>query len=235
MTVPRFIPRLLVALPLIAAALWVAFHREQFDAEVLTVWLDQLGHWSLVAYVAVYAVSTVMFVPGAIFGIAGGAIFGPILGSALNLIGATLGATLAFLVARYMAGNWIERKAGRRLARFVAGVEAEGWRFVAMVRLIPLFPFNLTNYVLGLTRIPLHHYVLASLICMLPGTLAYTWLGYAGRGVLTAEADAVRYGLLALGLLALAALLPSLLRRLRDPVVWIEASELGRRLGSNEK
>jgi rhodanese-related sulfurtransferase len=113
-------------------------------------------------------------------------------------------------------------------------VDEEGWRFVAFVRLVPLFPFNLTNYALGLTRIPLHQYILASLVCMAPGTIAYTWLGYAGRGVLTAEADTVRYGLLALGLLAAIALLPSLLRRFRDAVVWIEAGELQQRLDNKE-
>jgi rhodanese-related sulfurtransferase len=133
-----------------------------------------------------------------------------------------------------MLPRTIERKIGGRVKRFVTGVEAEGWRFVAFVRLVPLFPFNLTNYALGLTRIPLHHYILASIVCMAPGTIAYTWLGYAGRGALTAEADTLRYGLLALGLLAAIALLPALLRRIRDPVVWIRAEELRHRLDNKE-
>jgi uncharacterized membrane protein YdjX (TVP38/TMEM64 family) len=184
-----------------------------------------LGSWSMIGYMVVYALATVVLVPGSIFGLAGGALFGPLLGSVLNLSGATLGAILAFLTARYVAADWIERKIGGPLERFVTGVEAGGWRFVAFVRLVPLFPFNLTNYALGLTRIPLHHYVLASVVCMAPGTIAYTWLGYAGRGVLTAETDTVRYGLLSLGLLAAIAFLPSLLRRLRDAVVWIEAGD----------
>jgi uncharacterized membrane protein YdjX (TVP38/TMEM64 family)/rhodanese-related sulfurtransferase len=234
MTVPRAIPRVLLALLLAAVALWVAANRQQINTAALAAWIDQFGSWSLVGYVAVYALATVMWVPGAIFGLAGGALFGPLLGSILNLSGATLGATLAFLVARYVAGDWIERKTSGRLKRFVAGVDEEGWRFVAFVRLVPLFPFNLTNYALGLTRIPLHQYILASLVCMAPGTIAYTWLGYAGRGVLTAEADTVRYGLLALGLLAAIALLPSLLRRFRDAVVWIEAGELQQRLDNKE-
>jgi uncharacterized membrane protein YdjX (TVP38/TMEM64 family)/rhodanese-related sulfurtransferase len=230
MTVPRSIPRVLLALLLVAAALWVAANRQQINTAAVGAWIEQLGSWSLVGYVAAYALATVMWVPGAIFGLAGGALFGPFLGTVLNLSGATLGATLAFLVARYVAGDRIERKTGGRLKRFVAGVEAEGWRFVAFVRLVPLFPFNLTNYALGLTRIPLHHYVLASLVCMAPGTIAYTWLGYAGRGMLAADADAVRYGLWALGLLATIALLPSLLRRMRTAVAWITADELKRRL-----
>jgi rhodanese-related sulfurtransferase len=97
-----------------------------------------------------------------------------------------------------------------------------------------LFPFNLSNYVLGLTRIPLHHYVLATLVCMAPGAVAYTWLGYAGRGALAGETEAIRYGLLALGLLAAIALLPRFVWRLRRPFAWIEARELERRLEGGE-
>jgi uncharacterized membrane protein YdjX (TVP38/TMEM64 family)/rhodanese-related sulfurtransferase len=169
-----------------------------------------------------------------IFSVAGGALFGPIWGSLWNLLGATLGATLAFLVARYIVGDWVERKAGRLLKRLIEGVDAEGWRFVAFVRLVPLFPFNLSNYVLGLTRIPLHHYVIATLVCMVPGAVAYTWLGHAGRGALTGEADTVRYGLLALGLLAAIALMPRFVGRMRGSVEWIEENELKRRIDDGE-
>jgi rhodanese-related sulfurtransferase len=92
----------------------------------------------------------------------------------------------------------------------------------------------LSNYVLGLTRIPLHHYVIATFICMVPGAVAYTWLGYAGRGALSGEANAVRYGLLALGLLATIAALPRLIGRLRGSFAWIEPNELKRRLDRGE-
>jgi rhodanese-related sulfurtransferase len=101
------------------------------------------------------------------------------------------------------------------------------------VRLVPLFPFNLLNYALGLTRIPLVHYVLASLVCMAPGTLAYTWLGYAGREALAGNATAIRYGLIALALLAAAAFLPRLVRRMRGGETthgWIDVDELANRL-----
>ena len=128
-------------------------------------------------------------------------------GTLLNLAGGTLGATGAFLIARYVAADWVRAEAGGRLQRLIAGVEAEGWRFVAFVRLVPLFPFNLLNYALGLTQIPLVHYTLASLVCMAPGTLAYAWLGYAGREALADNATAIHYGLIALALLAAIALL----------------------------
>src|SRR5262249_28447303 len=139
-----------------------------------------------------------------------------------------------FLIARYLAGDRITRRADGFVGRLIEGVDAEGWRFVAFVRLVPLFPFNLSNYALGLTRIPLAHYVITSLICMVPGTVAYTWLGYPGRGWLAGEADAVRYGLLALGLIATVAVLPRLIARLRARFAWIDASELKHRLEAGE-
>lgn len=234
MSIRRFLPRLALALLLVAAAAWAVVHRDQINLATLDAWLGSLGLWAPIGYMVLYALATVAFVPGVIFALAGGALFGPLWGSLWNLLGATLGATLAFLVARYMAGDWVERKAGGFLKRLIEGVDAEGWRFVAFVRLVPLFPFNLSNYVLGLTRIPFHHYVIATLVCMAPGSVAYTWLGHAGRGALTGEADTVRYGLLALGLLAAIALLPRLIGRMRKSFAWIQANELKSRLDGGE-
>jgi len=136
-------------------------------------------------------------------------------GAAYTLVGATIGAVLAFLAARYVAADWVAAKAGGHLKQIIGGVEAEGCRFVAFARLVPLFPFNILNYALGLTRIRLTEYALATVICMAPGTIAYTYLGYAGREALAGGEAMVQKGLIALGLLAVAAFLPRLLRRLR--------------------
>jgi uncharacterized membrane protein YdjX (TVP38/TMEM64 family)/rhodanese-related sulfurtransferase len=234
MSVRRLLPRFALLLLLVAAVGWAAIHRDQINLPALDAWLSSLGLWAPIGYMLLYVLGTIAFVPGVIFALAGGALFGPIWGSVWNLVGATLGATLAFLLARYLAGDWTARKAGGLLKRLIDGVDAEGWRFVAFVRLVPLFPFNLSNYVLGLTRIPLNHYVLATLVCMAPGAVAYTWLGYAGRGALAGETDAVRYGLLALGLLATIAVLPRLIGRLRGPFSWVEVGDLKRRLDAGE-
>ena len=91
---------------------------------------------------------------------------------------------------------------GKRLRQLKSGVEAEGWRFVAFVRLVPLFPFNLLNYALGLTNIRLSHYIVSSFIFMAPGGAAYTYLGYAGREVAGGGEDMVRKALLAIAVLA---------------------------------
>lgn len=215
MTLRAILPRLLLALAIAGAAVWLGLNREQLDPALIESSVRDLGLWAPLAHVVLFAIGTVLFVPGAIFGLTGGALFGPFWGTLLNLTGATLGATASFLIARYLAADWVRRQAGGRLERLIEGVEAEGWHFVAFVRLVPLFPFNLLNYALGLTRIPLTHYILASLVCMAPGTLAYAWLGYAGREAIAGNESAIRYGLIALALLATIAFLPRLIRRLR--------------------
>jgi uncharacterized membrane protein YdjX (TVP38/TMEM64 family)/rhodanese-related sulfurtransferase len=221
-------PRLALGLTIAAGAGWVLLNRNRIDPELIEHLTRDLGAWAPLVHVMLFAIGTVAFVPGAIFGLAGGALFGPLWGTMLNLAGATLGATAAFLVARFLARDWVRRKAAGRLDRLVAGVEAEGWRFVALVRLVPLFPFNLTNYALGLTRIPLVHFVVATFVCMVPGTLAYAWLGYAARQAVGGGESAVRTGVIALALLAAIAFLPSLVRRWRRDASpeWIETNEL---------
>jgi uncharacterized membrane protein YdjX (TVP38/TMEM64 family)/rhodanese-related sulfurtransferase len=211
-----------------------ALNRDRVDPAVLQATVRDLGLLAPVAHVVLFAVGTILFVPGALFGLAGGILFGPAWGTLLNLLGATLGATAAFLLARYVAADTIRQRAGGKLDRLIAGVEAEGWRFVAFVRLVPLFPFNLLNYALGLTRIPFAAYVLASVVCMLPGTFVYAWLGYAGREVLAQNDAALRYGLIGLALLATIAFLPRLVRRLRADKKprWIMVDELAARLGA---
>ncbi|MDO8539681.1 MAG: VTT domain-containing protein [Opitutaceae bacterium] len=226
------LPKVILGFVIAALSVGLIFMRDQFDPVLIERTIRELGPLAPVVFVALYALATVLFVPGAIFGLAGGALFGPWWGTVVNISGATMGATLAFLTARYLASNWVRQKAGGRVERLMAGVEAEGWRFVAFVRLVPFFPFNLLNYALGLTRIPLTHYVVASLVCMLPGTLAFTWLGHAGREALAGDATAVRYGLMALAILAAVAFLPRLVRRVRrtDATPWIEPGELAAHL-----
>ncbi|HEX9625879.1 MAG TPA: VTT domain-containing protein [Acidiferrobacterales bacterium] len=210
-------------------------YRDQIDVMALQAWLEGQGAAAPLVFVGFYVVATVLFLPGSVLTLAGGALFGPAFGTAYSLIGATLGATAAFLVARYVAGDWVARRAGGRLKQLIDGVDAEGWRFVAFVRLVPLFPFNLLNYALGLTRIPLAHYVVASLVCMFPGALAYTYLGYAGRAALAGSENLIQIGLLALALLAVALFLPSFIKRWRRaPDGKLTAADLKARLERRE-
>ena len=215
--------RLIVLLVLVAVIIWAGLNHEQFSAATIQDWMAAAGVWAPMAFILLYALATVFFLPGSVLTLVGGALFGPLWGTLINLTGATLGATLAFLVARYLGGEWVERRAGGIARRVLDGVNAEGWRFVAFTRLVPVFPFNLLNYALGLTRIPLGHYVLTTALAMIPGAAAYTYLGYLGREAAQGAQDLAGKALLALGLLALVAFLPRLIGRLREgPPLTVE-------------
>jgi uncharacterized membrane protein YdjX (TVP38/TMEM64 family) len=207
----RFLVLGLLCTGIVAAIIW----RDSISIENLTTWVAQAGWIAPLVFIAGYAIATVFFLPGLVFTLAGGALFGPVYGTLYNLSGATLGATLAFLTARYLARDWVARRSGERTQQLVAGVEREGWRFVAFVRLVPLFPFNLLNYALGLTRIRLSHYIITTFIFMAPAGAAYTYLGYAGRELAGAGEDVVRKALLALAAVATVAFMSRLLMQRR--------------------
>ncbi|MBI5406196.1 MAG: VTT domain-containing protein [Nitrospirae bacterium] len=228
--------RLLLLFTLIAGTGLAITFRSELNAASLEQWMQEAGPAAPFIFIAIYALGCVLFLPGSVLTLAGGALFGPVLGTLYNLTGATAGAVLAFLTARYLASEWVERKTEGRLKQIMNGVESEGWRFVAFVRLVPLFPFNLLNYALGLTRIKLAHYVVASYFCMFPGALAYTYLGYAGREALKGAEGLIQKGLLALGLLALVVFIPRFVRRMHPypPYPMMSTVELKRRLDRGE-
>lgn len=220
----KTVVRVLIGLLLLAAVGAAIIHRDRLDPAALQAWVAGAGAAGPALFMAIYALATVLFLPGSVLTLAGGALFGPVWGTLWNLAGATLGAALAFLIARHLGADWVSRRAGPRLSRLNEGVSSEGWRFIAFVRLVPVFPFSLLNYALGLTRIPFLVYVVASGIFMLPGAIAYTWLGYAGREALAGGEGLIRNIGIALALLAAVAFLPRLLRKLREkPMLAVEA------------
>ena len=224
----------LAVLMLLAAGIAVAvIYRDQFDATALETWVKDAGSAGPVLFMLIYAVGTIFFLPGSVLTLAGGALFGPVFGTFYNLTAATVGAMISFIVARYLAHDWVEKRTGGRLQQLKQGVEGEGWRFVAFVRLVPLFPFNLLNYALGLTRIKFSHYSIATYICMLPGAIAYTYLGYASREAITGGEGLIQKIMLALALLAIAGFLPGLIGRLRrGPMMDVQT--LRQKIDSNE-
>jgi uncharacterized membrane protein YdjX (TVP38/TMEM64 family) len=205
-----------LAAGLLAAIAGAVVYSQGLDVAELAAWVDGLGALGPLLFMLVYALGTVLLVPGSVFTLAGGALFGPVLGLGANLVAATLGAGLAFLVGRYLAHDWVQARLGGRLGQLVRGVEAEGWRFVAFTRLVPLFPFNLLNYALGLTRIGLIPYLWATFVFMAPAAAAFTYLGHLGREALAGGEGLAGKVLIAIGLLALAWFVPRLVRRLRQ-------------------
>lgn len=139
----------------------------------------QTGGTGVAVFVVVYIVSTVALLPGAILTLAAGFAYGPVWGLAVASPASVAGATSSFLLGRTLLRGWAERAAARspRLRAIDAAVEREGFKLVVLLRLSPLFPFNVLNYALSLTRVSLGTYVLASFIGMLPGTALYVYLG----------------------------------------------------------
>jgi len=209
--------RLILLLLLLCIGVGVAWLlRNDLTLDAVRAWLDNLGWWVVPVFVLSYVLATVLFLPGTILTLLGGLLFGVWWGSLITICAATAGATLAFCIARYTAADWVRQRCGKRLQMILHGVEREGWRFVAVLRLMPWIPFNLLNYALGLTRIRLWHYVLASFVCMLPATIAYTYLGSLGQAAIDGEQGRwVGRVLLAVGLLVLVALLPWLIKKIR--------------------
>jgi uncharacterized membrane protein YdjX (TVP38/TMEM64 family) len=151
---------------------------QYLEKERLRAALEAAGVWAPLIFIAIYAVAPAFFLPGLPLTLLAGLLFGPVAGVIYAITGATIGATASFLIARYLVRDWVARRiAGTRMAALYERAEREGWKLVAVTRLIPLFPFNLLNYAFGITAIPLWHYVVTSLVCMLPACVAYVVFG----------------------------------------------------------
>jgi len=193
----------IVALAILARQLPVGEWLEAFNR-----WVADMGALGIATFVAVYIVAAVLFAPASVLTIGAGFAFGLLWGMVAVSIGSTLGAGAAFLVARYVARDWVrERMAnGRKFSAVDRAVANQGWKIVGLLRLSPVFPYNALNYVLGLTGVRFWHYLLATWIGMLPGALLYVYLGYAGKESLEAASQGdigiLRFVYLGLGLAA---------------------------------
>jgi uncharacterized membrane protein YdjX (TVP38/TMEM64 family) len=156
----------------------------------LNGWVAELGPAGLLLYAVVYALATVLLLPGSLLTLAAGAAFGLFSGFVSVWLGATLGLALAFLVSRHFARrrveDWIRSKP--RFKAVDRAIAQEGWKIVFLTRLSPVFPFNFQNYAYGLTRIAFWPYALASTVGIVPGTFLYVYLGSVGRSGLEAAA-----------------------------------------------
>lgn len=141
-------------------------------------WVDGLGGVGAIAFIAVYMLATVAFLPGSILTLGAGVVFGVVMGSIYVFLGATVGATLAFLVGRYLARGWISRKieGNPKFKAIDTAVGREGFKIVLLTRLSPVFPFNLLNYAFGVTGVSLRDYFMGS-VGMIPGTIMYVYIG----------------------------------------------------------
>jgi uncharacterized membrane protein YdjX (TVP38/TMEM64 family) len=147
------------------------------NVDRLNTWFDGLGWWAPVVFVLLWILASVLFLPGLAITIVGGLVFGAVWGTVWTTVGANLGTIAAFLVGRYAARGMVEGmvEKNQALRKIDEGVRRQGWRMLMVTRLVPIFPFNIQNYVYGLTDIPLKTYVLVTLPCMLPATIAFNF------------------------------------------------------------
>ncbi|GAB4527345.1 MAG: hypothetical protein Tsb0014_08020 [Pleurocapsa sp.] len=183
---------IVVAIPLIATPAQAqetmsngSFNPQEILRNALQ-WVDSLGAVGAIAFMLIYIIATVAFLPGSILTLGAGVVFGVVLGSVYVFIGATLGATLAFLVGRYAARGWISQKiAGNQKFKAIdEAVGKEGLKIVLLTRLSPVFPFNLLNYAFGVTGVSLKDYFIGS-VGMIPGTIMYVYIGSLAGSIAT--------------------------------------------------
>jgi uncharacterized membrane protein YdjX (TVP38/TMEM64 family) len=202
--VPSLILALVGLIALLFAGRWLGSLIPRF-----AVYVESLGTWGPIMFIIGYVLATVALVPGSLLTLAAGALFGLTKGTAIAFLSASLGASAAFLVARYIGRGEVERRlAGDQ--RFVAidrAISRQGRTIVLLLRLSPIFPFNLLNYALGLTQVRFLDFLIAS-IGMLPGTLLYVYYGRVAGDVARLAAgipfqpSAGSYAVLAIGLFA---------------------------------
>jgi uncharacterized membrane protein YdjX (TVP38/TMEM64 family) len=157
-------------------------------------WIHSLGPWAPISFILAYVLACVLFIPGSLLTLGGGFLFGVWRGIIYVSLGATLGATCAFLIGRYLARGWVSKQieSNEKFNAIDEAVARQGWKIVFLVRLSPIFPFNLLNYAFGMTRVSLSAYFFASWIGMLPVTMMYVYIGSLAGSFAVLGSDAGR-------------------------------------------
>lgn len=186
-----------------------------FNQKALLQYFDPMDPWSAGLFIATHILATSIGVPGTLLVIVGGAAYGLVWGTLLSVIGATLGAVSAFWIARYWLHDWFAARFSQsfRYRQLKHLMKKEALSCVLTIRFVPISPFNLENFLFGLMPVPFRAYAVGTFVGIVPGTLAYTWVGVSGMQALHGQSLVPL--ILALGLLALLSVLPILAQRYR--------------------
>ena len=147
----------------------------------MLLWVDSQGKSGAIAFVVIYAVATIICIPGSILALAGGALFGSFWGAIIVFLGGFLGAVSVFSLGRYLLKNWVKHQLSknRYLQAINRAIAAEGWKIAILLHISPIIPFNILNYALGASKLAFKDFIIATAIGIIPGVMLYTFLGSA--------------------------------------------------------
>ena len=160
------------------------------DHQALTEIIHSAGNWRIAVFLGAHTIAAAIGIPGTVLVVLGGALFGLVWGTLWSILGATAGAVAAFWLARYLFHDWFKRRFchhprfGGMIKRLDKSMQEQTLAYVLAVRFAPISPFNVVNFLFGLTSISVTPYALGTLIGIIPGTMAYTWLGVTGMDAL---------------------------------------------------
>lgn len=152
-------------------------------------WVGSLGFWGPLVFIILFVVSAVICLPASILTASAGTLFGLKMGVLYVSIASTVAAIISFLIARYAARDWVEEKVSKN-AKFSAidnVIGKQAWKIIGLTRLSPIIPFPLMNYGFGVTKVKLSHYIIASWIGMIPGTILFVYIGAVGKAAVGSE------------------------------------------------
>jgi len=182
---PARIIKFIIFILFIAAAVFSTIYfdlGQYFQQEKIETIVNQFGILAPIAYIVIYILATLLFLPDALLAIAGGALFGKYLGTLYSMTGVVIGATIAFLMARYLGRDFIEKwviEKSSTLQKYDKKLKRHGLWVMLVFRLIPFFPYNALNFALGLTDVKLSDYIITTVIGLVPGTFMYSYFGDA--------------------------------------------------------
>lgn len=193
--------------------------KSHMDLKMFQAFLNKLGMAAPIVFIFIYAIGPVFFIPITPLSITSGILFGPFWGTIVSLLGANLGATTTFVISRYLLKDWIDQKSSERVNIMQKKVQEEGWKFVSVSRLIPVFPFNIQNYIFGITNIDLKTFFFASILGLIPGTFAYTYLGYLGKNAMFGDQNATFKIIIPVALIVFISLIPYVMAKFHKKVI----------------
>ncbi len=208
----RLAGRVALVLLIVAGIAAVAVYHRSLDADSIAL---AIAHYPAapLLFLAAHVIGSLIFFPRTVLAVAAGAAFGVWWGTLWAALGSVVGAVAGFLLARYVNDGLVDLESMKRFGPVLLRAERGGWRAIAVLRLIPVIPHALSNYALGLTRVPLGAYAVGSLLGQLPMTIACTDLGAAGETLAAGKTGWVAPTLIGLAALVLSALLPRLVAR----------------------